>query len=405
MDKVAASKNNYKRKKERDNQKRQTKREATASLFVCLFLSYNKIMCKTNLKNNKLGAFIVPTGVGASVGGYAGDASVWARRFAKESTLIVNPNVVNAGCFSGITENMLYVEGYTMDEFFKGNLSLQPTAKNKVGVIFDKGIPQDVLNIHINTINAVKTVYDIDIIYEITLEPVDVTFFVDDSGISTGKVSNIETLLPTGMRLLDKGAEALTVVCEFEDDNENENYENGIGVDPIGGVEAIISHYLSRELKVPTAHAPAFEDFSISTKVVNPKASAEYITPTFLPCILIGLSQAPRIVFGEAKCKMQNAKCKCELISESVQNESFSTAQPLNFLTVSDLDFLVMPYNSLGSIPVFEAVKRGVKIYAVKENQTVLNVTKDLLSLDGVIEVETYQECLEYVKIKMKIDL
>ena len=64
----------------------------------------------------KLGAFIVPTGVGASIGGFAGDASSWARKFAKKSKLIVNPNVVNAGGFSGITENMFYVEGYSLDE-------------------------------------------------------------------------------------------------------------------------------------------------------------------------------------------------------------------------------------------------------------------------------------------------
>ena len=72
------------------------------------------------LKNGeKLGAFIVPTGVGASIGGFAGDASPHARKFAEVSKLIVNPNVVNAGCFSGITSNMLYVEGFSIDSFFK----------------------------------------------------------------------------------------------------------------------------------------------------------------------------------------------------------------------------------------------------------------------------------------------
>ena len=45
------------------------------------------------MKKN-LGAFIVPTGIGASIGGYAGDASFWARKFASISKLIVNPNVV-----------------------------------------------------------------------------------------------------------------------------------------------------------------------------------------------------------------------------------------------------------------------------------------------------------------------
>ena len=85
----------------------------------------------------KLGAFIIPTGIGASIGGFAGDASYWARKFAEINQLIVNPNVVNAGCFSGITENMLYVEGYSLDEFFRGKLYLKEVKKNKVGVVFD----------------------------------------------------------------------------------------------------------------------------------------------------------------------------------------------------------------------------------------------------------------------------
>ena len=101
----------------------------------------------------KTGAFIIPTGIGASIGGFAGDASKWARKFAQKSKLIVNPNVVNAACFSGITDNMLYVEGYSLDRFFKGECALKESFGNKIGVIFDKSIPEDVLNIHINTIN------------------------------------------------------------------------------------------------------------------------------------------------------------------------------------------------------------------------------------------------------------
>lgn len=335
-------------------------------------------MQKENVKKKKLGAFIVPTGVGASIGGYAGDASTWARRFAKEAMLIVNPNVVNAGGFSGITKNMLYVEGYTLDEFFKGNVNLIPSKNNKIGVIFDKEISQEVLNIHINTINAVRTVYDIDIIYEITDKNVGVEFFVDSSGISTGGVKNIKTLLPAAKRVLKKGCDAIAIVCKFADDIQNSNYENGIGVDPVGGVEAIISHYISKGLKVPCAHSPAFEDFSISTKIVAAKASSEYITPTFLPCILLGLHQASKIT-----------------------KPTIQPSNPPTLLNVSDLDFLVMPYNCLGSTPVFEAVKRGIKVFAVKENQTVLNVTKKILHLDEIFEVDTYAQCLDIVKNKI----
>lgn len=314
----------------------------------------------------KLGAFVVPTGIGASIGGYAGDASCWARKFSKYFDLLVNPNVVNAGGFSGITDSMLYVEGYSLDEFFRGNINLVPSKNNKVGIVFDKSISGTVMNIHINTLNAVKTVYGVDVIYETTKEDVGVEFYVDETGISTGRVKNIKTVLETSKSLQKNGANAIAIVCKFED-CENEDYDNGIGVDPIGGVEAIISHYISREMVLPCAHSPAFENYEISTKLVSPKSASEYITPTFLPCILLGLSQAPQ--FSKEK--------------------GFS---------VNDLDFLVMPYNSLGGVPVFEALKRNIKVYAIKENKTLLDVTKKKLHLDDIILVDTYKQCLEMLK-------
>lgn len=310
----------------------------------------------------RLGAFIVPTGVGASIGGFAGDASFWARKFSQKAQLIVNPNVVNAGGFSGINDNILYVEGYTLDEFFRGKCNLLPVKqKNKIGVIFDKAIPKGILNVHINTINAVKTIYGCDIIgYDITEEEAGVEFCVDNTDISTGSVRNITTILESGKRLLDKGAEALAIVCRFEDDDFND-YSNGIGVDPVGGVEAIISHYISRELKVPCAHSPAFDDITISQEIVDSRCSSEYITPTYLPCILLGLSQAPHIVSD-------------------------------NGLSVNNLDFVIMPYNCLGSTPVFESIKNNIPIYAVKENKTVLDITK---FSDKITEIETYQELFD----------
>jgi hypothetical protein len=310
----------------------------------------------------KIGAFIVPTGIGASIGGFAGDASKWARRLSKEYKLIVNPNVVNAACFSGITQNMLYVEGYTLDEFFKGKCNLMESVHNKIGVVFDKSIPQDVLNIHINTINAVKTVYDIEILgYEITEEDVGVDFFIDKSGVSMGNVKDLATIKKSAEILISKGAEAIAIVCHFPEE-QGDNYANGIGVDPVGGVEAIISHYISKELRVPCAHAPAFSDFSITTDIVNSKCSAEYITPTFLPCVLIGLNQAPRISNSEG-------------------------------INVKDLDFLVMPHNSLGGIPVFEAIKNDIPIYAIEENKTLLDVTGLKLSKQyDIINISSYLE-------------
>lgn len=318
-----------------------------------------------------LGAFIVPTGVGASVGGYAGDASAYARKFAPKSKLIVNPNVVNAGGFSGITDNMLYVEGYSLDSFFKGEINLIPSKDNKIGIVYDKAIPNDVLNVHINTQSAVKTVYGINLCeYEETEEEVGVEFFINDEGISVGNVINISTLEKSCQNLIDKGCDAVAIVCMFDEpESDNTSYSGGLGVDPVGGVEAIISHDISKKFKIPCAHSPAFADYQIYPDLVNPKSASEYITPTFLPCILLGLSNAPKI-----------------------------TADLTKGINVKDLDYLVMPYNSLGSTPVFEALKRGIKVYAVKENKTELDVTKEkLFPKSDIIEIETYDKLLQII--------
>ena len=296
----------------------------------------------------KTGVFIVPAGVGASIGGFAGDASRCAGELSKKYRLIVNPNVVNAACFSGINDNMLYVEGYALDEFFKGNISLNPLPdgeKNKIGVIFDRAIRQEVLNVHINTLNAVETVYGVEISeYEITETEAGIEFFIDKTGISTGNIKNLDTLKKAAEKLIKKGADAIAVVCRFPECGGSDDYSKGLGVDPVGGVEAVISHYLTKEFMVPCAHAPAFDDITIPTEIVDKRCAAEYITPTFLPCVLLGLNRAPRI---------------------SKTGE----------ISVEDISFLAVPCNAIGCIPVLEAAKRGIKIYAVKENQTILNVT------------------------------
>ena len=310
----------------------------------------------------KLGAFIVPTGVGASIGGFAGDASRAARKISQKCELIVNPNVVNAACFSGITDNMLYVEGYSLDRFFKGKICLERSRNNKIGIIFDKAIKPEVLNVHINTMNAVEVVYGLNIIgYEITEEDVGVDFFVDKSGVSMGNVKNLLTLKNAAKKLIDKGAEAIAIVCRFPDE-QGDDYANGVGVDPVGGVEAIISHYISKEFSIPCAHAPAFDDITISTDIVDKRCSAEYITPTFLPCILVGLNQAPKLT--------------------------------KTGISINDLDFLIVPYNSIGGVPVLEASKKGIKVFAIKENQTVLDVTP-MNFLNTCDIINTYDELTE----------
>ena len=333
------------------------------------------------LKYKDIFAFIVPTGVGASIGGYAGDASFWARKFSSVCPTLVNANVVNAACFSGINDNILYAEGWSIDEFFAGRLNFVPSKHNKIGVIFDKAIPGDLLNVHINTINAVKTVYGVDFEgYEITKKEVGVEYGINKSGASAGIVKNPETLVEAGQKLIEKGVNAIAVVCFFpeeEDLEADKNYAKGCGVDPIGGVESIISHYVSRELFVPCVHAPAFQDYQIKSDLVDPRAAAEYITPTFLPCLLLGLDNAP----------LYNA---VDYNISPLENSE---------IIVHNVKAVIVPSTALGSGAVMDALDKDIPVYAVKENKTVLNVTKDIfLKKNGIIETDTYEELYKILR-------
>lgn len=317
-------------------------------------------------------AFIVPTGIGASIGGFAGDASPAVNLISKVCPVIANPNSVNAAAFSGINSSILYTEGLAIDLFFKNEIALRQSKYNKIGIIFDKSIPETVLNIHINTVNAVKSTYGINIFNQImTDQPVGVEFLVSRSGISTGNIKNPDTLIYAAEKLISQGAEAIAIVCFF-DPPEDDNYSSGIGVDSVGGVEAVISHLLTQKFRIPVAHAPAFGDFDISAKIVDKRAAAEYITPTFLPCILLGLYNAPKII-------------------DIKESEYFD-------ITLKSLGALIIPYNCIGSIPVLKAIENNIPVIAVENNKTVLNITSENLGISNkVITVKNYHEAAGYV--------
>ena len=311
----------------------------------------------------KLFAFSIPTGIGAEFGGYAGDAGFIARKFAKHFDLIVNPNVVNAGSITALTDNMIYLEGYAFDKYLSGEIFIKKREKTKLGVILDAGIPTDVLNIHLNTIEAYKIVKGYNMSVDYTEVPVGIEFSVH-GGVSTGCVKNPQELLNSAQRLISKGADAIAIVCYFPD-TEDSSYMQGVGIDPIGGIEGVLSHLISSKFNVPSAHAPAFSGLDISFKIENPKLSAETVSATYLPCVLDGLMQSP-----------------------SYLNEKTDVAMRLP-------DGLIVPSSALGSYGVLGAIKNNIPIYAVK-NTSVLDVTAQKMGIKAQ-EFKNYEECLNYL--------
>lgn len=324
-------------------------------------------------------ALVIPTGVGASIGGFGGDAMTLLPLFASVCDAVwTHPNVANAACFQTLPSNVFYVEGYGLDQVFRGRWGLKPVRQNRVGVIWDKGIPAEMTQLHQNVIAAVKTVYGVDIIgLEVTQSPVQLAMGIQASGRSAGRVTNPHVLIEAGQRLLNQGATALAVGCfmpEVLSEVPSGAYLSGEGVDPIGGLEAMISHALVAQFQIPVAHAPVFpldEALPVTDRAVDAKAASEFMVSTFLPCVLTGLSKAPQFV------PVGNTSPDC--------------------LQIEALSALVVPANALGGIPVLEALRRGIAVLTVANNQTVLAAdVKALRLLDnaGVVACHSYQEAL-----------
>ena len=135
---------------------------------------------------------IVPTGVGASIGGFAGDALPVARAIAQISdTLITHPNVLNGAQLYWPIPNALYVEGYALDKFAAGCWGLQPVHQNRIGLILDSGIEPDLQLRHLQAVDASRATLGLNItdyVFNRSL-PCNVELRMSESGASWGTIA------------------------------------------------------------------------------------------------------------------------------------------------------------------------------------------------------------------------
>ena len=166
----------------------------------------------------------------------------------------------------------------------------------------------------------------------------------------------------------DRGITAIAIVAKFPDNLDliqTNKYREGNGVDPIAGVEAVISHLISKFLKVPCAHAPALSPIALNANL-DPRAASEEIGYTFLPSVLIGLSKAP------------------DLIELSEKNKDIS-------LHPSDIESIVAPSGALGGEGVLAGIERGLNIISVKK-ENLLNIDNHNFNYSTLSEVNNYFE-------------
>ncbi len=214
---------------------------------------------------------VIPTGIGCDIGGYAADAAPATALLAScTDYLITNPNAVNASDFIFIGDNILYTEGFLVDQFCKGLINLYKPYANRVGLIIEQTHKQEI-GIVFNIINTVRAVYGVAIEgYVITDEFIGGRCEQAASGAYSGKIDNPDILFKACDKLIERGVNAIAVTTNIKD-LPLENYSRhfaGEHPNPVGGAEAVISHLICRRYQIPAAHAPMinFKDLELSNK-------------------------------------------------------------------------------------------------------------------------------------------
>lgn len=333
-----------------------------------------------HLKRPHTTVLIVPTGIGAAIGGYAGDALPVARTLAQVSDrLITHPNVMNGAQMYWPMDNVYYVEGYGLDQFAAGHWGLRPVHQNSIGLVIDQAVEADLRSRHLQAADAARATLGINVAaHVITDRPLGVTLKTAASGASWGTLENPGSLLRAAERLIvEAGVGAIAIIARFPDDEgsaELEAYRQGEGVDALAGAEAVISHLVVRTFKLPCAHAPALAPIPLDP-TISPKSAAEELGYTFLPCVLAGLSRAPQFV------------------TDSV-TESEIVAEP-TIIRAEQVDAVVVPATAFGGSAVMSLAPRlnrqGSQVIAVGENSTTMAVRAADLGIRA-IAVNSYLE-------------
>ncbi len=295
---------------------------------------------------------LVPTGIGAEIGGHSGDAGPIARLLAVAcDNLITHPNVVNAADINEYPENALYVEGSVLSRLLMGTVGLQKVRSNRVMLVIDKHHDKFFHEAAINSASAARAAFGLNCPLVVKMDNnVLMRSLYSSSGRAVGRIEYFEQLY----KILEEyrqqyDAVALSTLVEVPSHFHEDYFRQDMNdmVNPWGGVEAMLTHAISTLFDVPSAHSPMTESkeiLSLDVGVVDPRKSAEAISTTYLHCILKGLHRSPRIINNP-----------------SVHSHS-------DLLTVANISCLIIPDKCVG-LPTLAALEQGIPVIAVRENK------------------------------------
>jgi len=330
----------------------------------------------------RTGAFnavmLIPTGVDCAIGGHAGDATPAARLLASVcDNLVLHPNVVNASDINEQADNCLYTEGSLICRLMMGTIGLQKIRQNRVLLVTEeRPDAPNVVDQTINCAEGARATLGMDISEAVVLKDgLLMKTGVSDSGRVTGHIGRLGgliDLLQAKRHSYDAVALATKITPHIDTIELHKHYFSAGGANPWGGVEAVLTHWISTQLDVPSAHAPTMSSEALKTQswgVVEPRKAAEIISTTYLFCVLKGLNRAPRVVVDPV------------------------VSYDPSLLTAEDLSALVIPDGCVG-LPTLAALEQGIPVIAVRNNTNLMkNDLRELPFQPGqLLFVENYYE-------------
>lgn len=282
--------------------------------------------------------FIVPTGLGAPIGGHAGDATPAARLVGSVcDTLIVHPNVVNASDINEMPQNALYVMGVTIDDLLAGYVGLKSIRKNRIAVVVNRPVSNHVVNM----VSAARACLGVDAFVVGLPDELRMVAKFNSHGAADGDVFGA-TGAAEYLQAIEQEFSAVAVLSTVEVSKDvAERYVREVDVNPWGGVEAKLTRILTDALKVPCAHGPLGHTLDEGfDEIVDPRMAAEFVSVTYAFSLLKGLHTAPEITDGNTGIR------------------------------VDDIDALITPAGCWG-LPHRRCVARDIPVIAVSDNTVV----------------------------------
>jgi len=284
-------------------------------------------------------------------------------------TLVTHPNTVNASDLNEMTDNTLYVEGSVMTQLFMGTVGLQKTRANRILMLMDTSDDQFFNDEIINSVSAARVTLGVDAdVYQMK-DMIETDSIFTESGRAAGGVKKLENLLNTIVKYGDDyDAIGLATAIEYPEEKSQEYFKTTEeGVNPWGGVEAIITHSSTIAFNKPCAHSPLTSkmeglhlDYGLG--VVDPRKASETSSVTYLHCILKGLQKSPRLV------------------------------DPNLGFNLSDISCLVIPQGCIG-LPVLACLENNIPVIAVKNKNEMRNDLEKLPFKRGqLIYADSYIE-------------